>query len=44
MLDDKRIKEAESGVKAYLADGLLRKTDKIDENILSVLRKTPKRA
>lgn len=39
MLDDKRIKEAESGVKSYLADGLLRRADKINANILSIFRK-----
>lgn len=39
MLDDKRIREAESGVKAYLAEGLLRRINKIDANIFSILRK-----
>lgn len=39
MLDEKRIKEAESDMRTYLEQGLLRKTDKIDQNILLIFRK-----
>lgn len=39
MPDKKRIKEAETNVRNYLKDGLLRKTKSVDENILKVLKK-----
>ena len=38
MLDEKRIKEAESNVKTYLTGGLLKKTG-FDQNIFQILRK-----
>jgi len=39
MLDKKRIKEAEENVRRYLEEGLLKKVEKIDENILSIMKK-----
>ncbi|MGC9516186.1 MAG: hypothetical protein ACP5C3_00645 [Methanomicrobiales archaeon] len=38
MLDKDRIKEAESNVRIYLKEGLLRKSS-LDDNILNILRK-----
>lgn len=38
MLDKDRIKEAESNVRIYLKEGLLRKSS-FDDNILNILRK-----
>ncbi|GFO96079.1 uncharacterized protein ig2599ANME_0265 [groundwater metagenome] len=39
MFDEKRIKEAETNVRSYFNEGLIKKVDKIDENILHILRK-----
>ena len=39
MLDEKRIRVAEDGVKGYLAEGLLKKTKEADVNILNTFRK-----
>lgn len=36
MLDEKRIKEAESNVKSYLAEGLLKKT-KVEKKVINIL-------
>ena len=41
MLNEKRIKEAESNVKSYLAEGLLKKTIS-DKNIMNILLKNAK--
>ena len=38
MLDEKRIKEAESNVKTYLTEGILRKTS-FNQNIFQILKK-----
>lgn len=38
MLDEKKVKEAETNVKSYLREGLLKKLEKADENILRIFR------
>ena len=38
-MEDKRIKEAERNVRQYIEEGKLKKVDKIDENILLVMKK-----
>ena len=42
MLDQKRLKEAETNIKSYLNEGLIKKTRAIDTNILNVYRKNSK--
>ncbi len=39
MLNKNRIKEAQVNIRSYLDDGLLKKVNKIDENILNTFRK-----
>ena len=39
MMLEKRIIEAEGNVRSYLAEGMLKKTNDVDKNILAVFRK-----
>ncbi|MBL7170266.1 MAG: hypothetical protein ISS48_04560 [Candidatus Aenigmarchaeota archaeon] len=39
MLDSKRVKEAEGNVRNYLSEGLLKKVEKVDKNILNTYKK-----
>ncbi len=42
MPDQKRLKEAETNIKSYLNEGLIKKTRVIDTNILNIFRKNSK--